>query len=129
MQHKNKRQPYFNRGRAILLRHQNFLKYLESGTDRQPMTFWLLGYIYSSFHASFDKVSPFFEVTMRILLGHPKTAQKSGNFEYSQFFCCCCLNFICHKINVVWYMIIIWFKSPHNGNYMMTSYYDVTMKL
>ena len=39
---------------------------------------------------------------MRILLEHHKTVQKSGNFGYSKFFCFCCLNFICHKINVVW---------------------------
>ena len=41
---------------------------------------------------------------MRILLGHRKTAQKLGSFEYSQFFCFCYLNFICHKINVVWHI-------------------------
>ena len=32
-------------------------------------------------------VSPLFEVVMGILLGHPKTVQKSGSFKYSQFFC------------------------------------------
>ena len=43
---------------------------------------------------------------MRILLEHPKTVQKSKNFEYFEFLCFCCLNFICHKINVAWYIYI-----------------------
>ena len=71
---------YFTRVGTTLPRHGNFLKYLEIAKGRQPMTFWLLVYIYFEFSCQLWQSFISFWGNYEDFVGAPQNCAKIKKF-------------------------------------------------
>ena len=121
---------------AILLRRWNFLKHLGNGTDKHPMIFWLLVFLYFYFPCQFWQSFIFFWGSSEGFVGTPQSCAKIRKFWIFSIF------LLCHERFYIYiYIYIYGFRQIyihdyymkkmfsqwlwHDGVILLVSYYDI----